>query len=32
MSGENLRFKRLGLHYNTISIAGDENELLGQRN
>jgi len=27
-----LRFKRLGLHYNTISIAGAENELFDQRN
>jgi hypothetical protein len=32
MSGENSGFKRLGLHYNTISNAGGENELLGQRN
>jgi len=32
MSAEKQRFKRLGLHYNAIFIAGGENESLRQRN
>jgi len=32
MSAEKQRFKRLGLHYNEIFIAGGENESLRQRN
>jgi hypothetical protein len=32
MSAENQLFKRLGLHYNVIFTAGDENESLRQRN
>jgi hypothetical protein len=32
MSAENQRFKRLGLHYNVISIADGESESLRRRN
>jgi hypothetical protein len=32
MSAEKQCFKRLGLHYNAIFVAGGENESLRQRN